>query len=220
MPNFETPPALRGEAQNQLAQLHSYLYRLSEMLNVSLQDGQQEEGSGTGAAAQTPKALFESIRSLISNSSDILNVYYAEIAKKLVDVFVELEDYQQDKAKTEADMASQAKDIASLKGTVSGLDAAQKKVKDFVSAAAESTSDGLSWTKRSWNGGGAEYWAEGTMEFTAETAVSLPLPEAVSGAAWVSLGTGYAKAVGIRDGVVQFTPSESGSTAVNIYIHA
>lgn len=55
----ETPPALRGEAEQQLTQINSYLFRLSETLNVELDRISGAEGS---AKAQTQSATGLGVR--------------------------------------------------------------------------------------------------------------------------------------------------------------
>ena len=78
----ETPPALRGEPQQQIALMSSYLFRLSEMLNVALNS--LSAGSYTSAAeVQTSRqsgkekvevsdatvASYNELRGLINNTS-------------------------------------------------------------------------------------------------------------------------------------------------------
>ena len=43
MKKIETPPALTGEVEQQLKQIYSYLFRLSEALNVALDNLKETE---------------------------------------------------------------------------------------------------------------------------------------------------------------------------------
>lgn len=203
MPNIETPPQLRGTPEQQLSQLHSYLYRLAENLNVSLSDTQTKEVSTTGQT-QSPKAIFEAIRTLIANSKEILDVYYIEIFNRLESVFVSLTEYQED--------------ITGINEELEQIGTALAKIKDSVTETSASSAGGISWNTRRWESGAVEMWGSGSMALTADTAVSIVLPVSVSGAAFVSLGSGYAQGVKIAGGNVIFTPSISGST-INVYVY-
>ena len=85
----ETPPALRGQPENQIKEISSYLYRLAEMLNVALNNlNQNNFASATEASGEktgTAKgqgidtvASYNELRGLISNSAKVV---YAEIDK-------------------------------------------------------------------------------------------------------------------------------------------
>ena len=76
----ETPPALRGAPEQQIALMSSYLYRLAEMLNVALNN--LNEGGYTsatevqavrtkakGEAADATVASYNELRGLINNTS-------------------------------------------------------------------------------------------------------------------------------------------------------
>ena len=78
----ETPPALRGEPEQQVAVLSSYLFRLAEMLNValnSLSEGSYSSASELQAAKPNSKsnvqipdstvASYNELRGLINNTS-------------------------------------------------------------------------------------------------------------------------------------------------------
>lgn len=75
---IETPPVLSGAADAQLRQVYAYLYRLSEHLNVAL----QEVGSGSAAPAPQPAAAapivntaaksYDELRALVVNTAEII----------------------------------------------------------------------------------------------------------------------------------------------------
>lgn len=76
---IETPPVLSGAADAQLRQVYAYLYRLSEHLNVALQ-----EVSGVSAAAvpvvpsaaaspsATAAKTYDELRALVVNTAEII----------------------------------------------------------------------------------------------------------------------------------------------------
>lgn len=76
----ETPPALRGEADQQLRELSSYLFRLSEMLNVALNslssssfssaaEVQAKQSSTAAKPDDTTVVSYNELRGLINNTS-------------------------------------------------------------------------------------------------------------------------------------------------------
>lgn len=78
----ETPPALRGEPEQQIALMSSYLFRLSEMLNVALNSlsaggytsaadvqAARQSGKAKVEAADTTVASYNELRGLINNTS-------------------------------------------------------------------------------------------------------------------------------------------------------
>ena len=95
-------PQINGKSdREQLAQVRSFLYQLVGELNYALENvqgggaagGVAYMGSaGAGGAAEdqqtAPKATFNSIKSLIIKSADIINAYYDVISKKLEGLYV------------------------------------------------------------------------------------------------------------------------------------
>lgn len=75
---IETPPSLNGGAEAQLKQLYSYLYRLSENLNVALNNLPENRVGGSGAVSSTATGneqksaeTYDELRSLIVSSAEI-----------------------------------------------------------------------------------------------------------------------------------------------------
>lgn len=97
----ETPPALRGQPENQIKEISSYLYRLSEMLNIALNNLNQNnfssavEISGSkssqGQGGETVVSYNE-LRGLISNTAQIVNVEIDKLHTELKKQYVAVSD--------------------------------------------------------------------------------------------------------------------------------
>ena len=91
-------PNITGDSPGvQLAQIKSYLYQMVEQLNYALST--MESGTTTENAVsayapvfiqqkEDPASTFNSIKSLIIKSADIVTAYYNEISKRLEGVYV------------------------------------------------------------------------------------------------------------------------------------
>ena len=93
--SIETP-SITGSGIDQIQQIKSYLFRLSEQLNYELnnlsekteyvitgKNGTQSSASAAGAETMTALATFNAIKSLIINSAEIVNAYYADTVNLL-----------------------------------------------------------------------------------------------------------------------------------------
>ena len=74
---IETPPALRGTSEQQLQQVYAFLFRLSENLNVALNevtpaDSAKKESVASGSKQQTNKSDggYDDLRALIINTAE------------------------------------------------------------------------------------------------------------------------------------------------------
>lgn len=100
--NIRLPNIDGTTSAQQLAQIKSYLYQLANELDYSLKN---MEGSSPAAAANAPTSsslaekhneavsTFNSIKSLIIKSADVVNAYYEEINKRLEGVYVAESDF-------------------------------------------------------------------------------------------------------------------------------
>ena len=97
----ETPPALRGQPENQIREISSYLYRLSEMLNIALNNLNQNNFSSaveisgsksTQAQGGETVASYNELRSLISNTAQIVNVEIEKLRTELEQQHVAISD--------------------------------------------------------------------------------------------------------------------------------
>lgn len=93
---FRLPRFVGGTQSEQLTQTKNYLYQLVEQLNVAFSELNTPAGNGRAAgvaasAAATEKEAqnnFNSIKSLIIKSADIVNAYYEQINKRLEGIYV------------------------------------------------------------------------------------------------------------------------------------
>jgi hypothetical protein len=102
-------PNITGVSEKeQLLQLKSYLYQLSEQLQYAFDNINTTGGSGngyvvkeaprgftasSGGSGVNAEATFAAIKSLIIKSADIVNAYYDEINKKLEGAYVAQSDF-------------------------------------------------------------------------------------------------------------------------------
>ena len=95
MVTIEAPHISAQDPIRQLQQMKSYLVKTSQQLQWAfdtLEAGtgagaSAAPGSGTGPAAQPPKAVFSGIKNLIIKSADIVDAYAQEITKRLEGVY-------------------------------------------------------------------------------------------------------------------------------------
>lgn len=95
-------PEINGKTEaEQLQQIRRYLFQLAETLNWGLNVYESNSslvrneiakdsaaGINDSALNKTPQATFNSIKSLIINSADVVNAYYEEISRRLEGVYV------------------------------------------------------------------------------------------------------------------------------------
>ena len=93
----ETPPALRGQPETQIKEISSYLFRLSEMLNVALNNLTANNFSSaveiSGSKASQGQGIdtvtsYNELRSLISNTAQIVSVEIEKLHKELDQQYV------------------------------------------------------------------------------------------------------------------------------------
>lgn len=88
----------------QLEQIRSYLYQFAEQLQWAMDSidratsgssntGDIVVGGNTGASMENPGNTFNSIKSLIIKSADIVNAYYEEINRRLEGQYVAQSDF-------------------------------------------------------------------------------------------------------------------------------
>lgn len=101
----ETPPALRGEPEQQLSLMSSYLFRLSEMLNVAL-NSLSERSYTSATEVQVSKAdsvnkiqetdntvaSYNELRGLINNTSQFVHTELDKLSAELERQYVSMSD--------------------------------------------------------------------------------------------------------------------------------
>ena len=114
-------PNITGDQKEQLVQIRSYLYQLVPQLQHALSTiGTSEAqavaptprsllytgagGSGVSGGTANPQATFNSIKSLIIKSAEIVEAYYEEINKRLEGIYVAQSDFGSFVEKTTQDI--------------------------------------------------------------------------------------------------------------------
>lgn len=96
---IETPPALRGEPEQQLSLMSSYLFRLAEMLNVALNslsessytsatELQTANGSKAKELGADSVASYNELRGLINNTSQYVHSEIEKLSTELEQQYV------------------------------------------------------------------------------------------------------------------------------------
>ena len=119
--DFRLPNITAKDAEGQLRQMQSYMFQLVEQLNWAMKN---VEGEFTGTAPSMGKtttssvstdakaqASFNSIKSLIIKSADIVNAYYEAINARLKGHYVAESDFGTFVEETTAELEATSKDI-------------------------------------------------------------------------------------------------------------
>lgn len=129
------PNITASTAQEQLIQVKSYLFSLTEQLNWALKTLEGSGGtsntsnvqiaSNQGTEATTnknPIDTFNSIKSLIIKSADIVKAYSEEIEKKMSGIYVAQSDFGTYTEETEVKLGANSKEISALFENVQTID--------------------------------------------------------------------------------------------------
>lgn len=111
MIDIRMPNITATTPQGQLEQVRSYLFQMAQQLNFSLREVEKKAETVQSAAEEASAAVpdevqqaqstFNSIKSLIIKSADIVNAYYETISTKLYGEYEALSDYGNFKQTTE-----------------------------------------------------------------------------------------------------------------------
>ncbi len=115
-------PNITGKTEKeQISQMRSYLYQFAEQLQWALKTietggssnviVQNKDSSSSAPAKTSPVATFNSLKSLIIKSADIINAYYDEINTRLEGVFVAQSDFGIYAEQTSADIQANSSAI-------------------------------------------------------------------------------------------------------------
>ena len=131
LPNI-TAPTEAG----QLAQIRSYLYQFAEQLKWAMDNIESGSGkdtnvpasTGSGSSAEDPGTTFNSIKSLIIKSADIVDAYYEKINQRLEGEYVAQSDFGTYSEKTAQDIEANSTaieqtlvNLQTISGTVDSL---------------------------------------------------------------------------------------------------
>ena len=117
------PRQITGSGQEQLRQIQSYLFRLSQELELALGTVDKQLLTLRDTAAQTertvqavsesqnPKAQFSSLKALIIKSADIVNAYYEEISRKLSGEYAAQSDFGAFRQETRQEIRENSQEI-------------------------------------------------------------------------------------------------------------
>ena len=141
-------PDIRGDTPQQLSQIKSYLYQLTQELNYAL------EVSGESLprpASQPPNdkkeaeplEQFNSVKALIIKSADIVNAYYDAISRRLEGVYVAQSEYGVFSQETAAQLVANAESIAQNYANVQKLLSSMTEVESALVAVNAYINSGL-----------------------------------------------------------------------------
>lgn len=145
------PRQITGSGQEQLRQIQSYLFRLSQELELALGTvdkqlltlrdtaAQTERAVRTVSESQNPKAQFSSLKSLIIKSADIVNAYYEEISRKLSGEYVAQSDFGTFRQETRQSITENSQgitrafsDLQTIENTLAELSGAVTQVNAWI----------------------------------------------------------------------------------------
>lgn len=147
--------------QGQLSQMRSYLYQLVEQLNWALntvQDGAVQTvvqpmtaptASGTAAAEQEAQDTFNSIKSLIIKSADIVNAYYETMRLRMDGEYVAESDFGVYRRTTAAELSATTDSVNQLYTDLQSVEETADGAYDSVRAVTANIKTGLLYTNES-----------------------------------------------------------------------
>lgn len=121
--NLRYPNITGQDGASQLAQVKSYLYQLVGDLQFAISEMDTATSGAIALSQKTgskldevtkPKAAFDSIKSLIIKSADIVQAYYEEINKRLVGEYVAQSDFGTFSQQTVQDISETSTEIERL----------------------------------------------------------------------------------------------------------
>ena len=147
--------------QGQLSQMRSYLYQLVEQLNWALntvQDGAVQTvvqpmtaptASGTAAAEQEAQDTFNSIKSLIIKSADIVNAYYETMRLRMDGEYVAESDFGVYRRTTAAELSATIDSVNQLYTDLQSVEETADGAYDSIRAVTANIKTGLLYTNES-----------------------------------------------------------------------
>ena len=159
--DIRLPNINAANEQGQLSQMRSYLYQLVEQLNWALntvQDGAVQTVvqpmtaptvSGTAAAEQEAQDTFNSIKSLIIKSADIVNAYYETMRLRMDGEYVAESDFGVYRRTTAAELSATTDSVNQLYTDLQSVEETAEGAYDSVRAVTANIKTGLLYTNDS-----------------------------------------------------------------------
>ena len=159
--DIRLPNINAANEQGQLSQMRSYLYQLVEQLNWALntvQDGAVQTVvqpmtaptvSGTAAAEQEAQDTFNSIKSLIIKSADIVNAYYETMRLRMDGEYVAESDFGVYRRTTAAELSATIDSVNQLYTDLQSVEETAEGAYDSVRAVTANIKTGLLYTNES-----------------------------------------------------------------------
>ena len=159
--DIRLPNINAANEQGQLSQMRSYLYQLVEQLNWALntvQDGAVQTVvqpmtaptvSGTAAAEQEAQDTFNSIKSLIIKSADIVNAYYETMRLRMDGEYVAESDFGVYRRTTAAELSATIDSVNQLYTDLQSVEKTADGAYDSVRAVTANIKTGLLYTNDS-----------------------------------------------------------------------
>lgn len=138
---IEYPNITAPDQAAKLEQVRSYLFKLVDQLNYAMNFGsntgssqQQIVRSGGQAVEEKDdsQATFNSIKSLIIASADVVNAYYDKIVKRLEGVYVAESDFGTYKQQTSQTIEATSQSVASLFTNIEEINTDIKNVDNYL----------------------------------------------------------------------------------------
>lgn len=159
--DIRLPNINAANEQGQLSQMRSYLYQLVEQLNWALntvQDGALQTvvqpmtaptASGAAAAEQEAQDTFNSIKSLIIKSADIVNAYYETMRLRMDGEYVAESDFGVYRRTTAAELSATIDSVNQLYTDLQSVEETAEGAYDSVRAVTANIKTGLLYTNES-----------------------------------------------------------------------
>ena len=128
--------------EGQLMQIKSYLYQFAEQLKYAIStlegggatsgEADRQEISASPAETATPGSTFNSIKSLIIKSADIVNAYYEEINRRLEGQYVAQSEFGTYSEQTSQTISENAAAIERVFNNIQQITSALEEVKNTL----------------------------------------------------------------------------------------
>ena len=172
---LDYPSPLRGTEKQQLSQLHSQLYRMTELLNLGFDSLSPQVNQVE--SPQSPKSIFNSIKRLICQSGEIIDSFYNSLLPRFQQLFPSLDSFRQLSADHDTDRQA-------LENLVSACQEEISQTGEEFHQALSNFVELEDFTIRRWPDNYVELWGNLDIELSSHT-----LPIALESARCIPAGT-------------------------------